>query len=152
MNAALAKIRKALDGKGGPVDLTWYDGGRRPELLEEIGAADWGNGVLFVGDQGHMVADYGRFQLLPKERFADWQPPAQTIPKSIGHHAEWIQACKEGTPTTCNFDYSGALTEAVLLGAVSFRTGKTLEWDAEQLVARNAPEASELIRKEYRDW
>ena len=45
---------------------------------------------------------------------------------SIGHHAEWIAACKTGSPTTCNFDYSGALTEAVLLGNVSYRSGKPL--------------------------
>ena len=38
-----------------------------------------------------------------------------------------IKACKDGSPTTCNFDYSGALTEAVLLGTVAYRLGKNLE-------------------------
>ncbi|MFP6603936.1 MAG: gfo/Idh/MocA family oxidoreductase, partial [Pirellulaceae bacterium] len=70
--------------------------------------------------------------------------------KSIGHHAEWIKACKDGSPTTCNFDYSGALTESVLLGNVAFRTGKPLQWNAKTLKAANCPEADKYISKEYR--
>ena len=59
-------------------------------------------------------------------------------------------ACKTGSPTTCNFDYSGALAEAVLLGNVAYRSGKKLEWDAENLKATDCPEADRYIRLEYR--
>ena len=89
--------------------------------------------------------------LFPDESdFADFKPPARTIPNSIGHHKEWVKACKTGSPTTCNFDYSGALTEAVLLGNVAYRTGKKLYWDPAKLVATNCPEADQLLRREYR--
>jgi hypothetical protein len=98
-----------------------------------------------------MYANYGQYRLFPTEKFAGFKPPEPTIPRSIGHHAEWIKACKEGTPTTCNFDYSGALTEAVLLGNVAYRTGETLDWDAESLTATNCPEASKYISKQYRE-
>ena len=76
--------------------------------------------------------------------------PKPFIPKSLGHHAEWIHACKTGKPTTCNFEYSGWLTEANHLGNVAYRAGKKLEWDAAKLYATNAPEAERLIRREYR--
>jgi hypothetical protein len=69
----------------------------------------------------------------------------------LGHHEEWIHACKTGEPTLCNFDYSGALVEHNLLGTVAFRTGKKLEWDAEHLKATNCPEADRFIRKSYRE-
>jgi len=36
--------------------------------------------------------------------------------------------------------------EAVLLGNVSYRLGKPLEWDAKNLRATNAPEASRFIK------
>ena len=85
--------------------------------------------MLFVGEKGMLLADYGKHKLLPEDQFAGFKPPEPTIPDSIGHHAEWIQACKTGEPTTCNFDYSGTLTEAVLLGNVAYRVGKKLEWD-----------------------
>ena len=108
------------------------------------------NGVMFIGSAGMMYADYGNYRLFPAEKFAKFTPPPQTIENSIGHHAEWIRACKEGTPTLCHFDYSGALTETVLLGNIAYRTGKSLDWDAANLKATNAPEADALIRKEYR--
>jgi predicted dehydrogenase len=128
--------------------LTWYDGDLIPKKV--AGQPVPANGVMFVGKNGSLFSDYSRYRLFPADKFADFKPPAQTIPNSIGHHAEWIKACKDGSPTTCNFDYSGALTETVLLGNVAYRTGKAIEWDAENLVATNVPEAAKLITKEYR--
>jgi hypothetical protein len=95
-------------------------------------------------------ADYGGWRLFPQEQFKDFKPPAPTIADSPGHHAEWIAACKGGQPALCNFDYAGPLTEAVLLGNVSFRTGKKLEWNAESLKATNCPEADQFLSKTYR--
>jgi hypothetical protein len=88
---------------------------------------------------------------MPEEEFAGFEAPAPSLPDSIGHYAEWIKACKEGTPTTCNFDYSGALTEAVLLGSVAFRSQQELAWDAKELAATNCAKAEEYVRKEYRE-
>ena len=131
-----------------PVKLTWYDGDRIPQ--EVAGERVPGNGVMFVGSEGKMFADYDGYRLFPTDKFADFEPPERSIPDSIGHHNEWIKACKEGSPTTCNFDYSGALTESVLLGNIAYRVGKPLEWDAENLKATNCPEADKYISKVYR--
>ena len=128
--------------------LTWYDGNMIPK--EVAGERVPGAGVMFVGSEGKMYADYGNYRLFPAEKFANFKPPAPSIPRSIGHHAEWIKACKDGSPTTCNFDYSGALTESVLLGNVAYRTGKKLEWDAKTLKATNCPEADKYLTKQYR--
>lgn len=128
--------------------LTWYDGDRIPEKIHGVGIGGGGN--LFVGDRGMLWANYGSWKLHPDADFAGYQPPKPTIPRSIGHHAEWILAAKTGTPTTCNFDYSGALTEAVLLGDVAYRTGERLAWDAASLKATNCPAAEEYLRRPYR--
>ncbi len=137
----------ATDGRAA-INLTWYDGDKTPSQIE--GENVPGSGVMFIGSDGKMFADYGRYKLYPEDRFKEFAPPKKSIPDSIGHHAEWIQACKDGTPTTCNFDYSGALTEAVLLGNVAYRTGTKLNWDAQSLRATNCPEADAFIRKQYR--
>jgi predicted dehydrogenase len=131
-----------------PVKLTWYDGTAIPKQID--GHTTGGGGNLFVGDKGMLWADYERYHLYPEEQFKDYKPPAPTIPRSIGHHAEWILACKTGTPTTCNFGYAGPLTEAVLLGNVSYRTGKRIEWDRDKLQATNCPEAERFLHSEYR--
>ncbi len=139
-----------------PVKLTWYDSGKQPALLGTLKGPDgqalrWGSGQLFVGDQGMILSDYTRHLLLPHEKFADYQRPEPYIPSSIGHHKEWLEAIRTGGPTTCNFDYSGALTESVLLGAVAYRSGQRLEWDSANLRVTNAPSAQDYVHTEYRE-
>jgi hypothetical protein len=110
----------------------------------------WGDGTLFVGTKGMLLADYGRRVLLPEARFKDINPPPASIPESPGHHAEWLQAIRTGGKPSCSFDYSGPLTEAVLLGCVAYRSGAKLEWDAEALKIPNAPEAERYLQRSYR--
>ena len=55
-----------------------------------------------------LLAGYSKHKLLPEKEFEGFKAPEPYIPNSIGHHKEWIEACKHGGPTTCNFDYSGA--------------------------------------------
>ncbi len=133
-----------------PVQLSWYQGIYKPQIWIDAAIPQWSSGVLFVGDKGMLLSDYGKHVLLPEAKFADYKRPEPFIPKSLGHHAEWIHACKTGAPTTCNFEYAGWLTEANHLGNVAFRAGKKLEWDAQNLCAKNAPEIEPMIHREYR--
>jgi hypothetical protein len=130
--------------------LTWYQGEEKPPLWRENKIPKWDSGVLFVGGKGMILSDYSKHALLPEKDFKDYQRPAPYIPESLGHHKEWIHACKTGTPTTCSFDYSGPLTEANHLGNVAFRVGKKIQWDAKSLRVTNAPEAAQYIRRKYR--
>ena len=82
---------------------------------------------------------------------ASCTPPKSRIAPSLGHHQEWIEACKTGSPTLCNFEYSGTLIEHNLLGTVAFRAGKKLQWNPESLTARNYPAADGFLRRSYRD-
>jgi predicted dehydrogenase len=132
-----------------PVTLKWYDGGKRPPQFAEGKLPKWGDGTLFVGEKGWLLADYNRRLLLPEDKFKGFEPPRPFIKNSIGHHKEWVEACKTGGTTTCNFDYAGALTEAVLLGNVAYRCGQPLTWDARNLKA-NVAETERFLRKEYR--
>lgn len=134
------------------VKLTWYHGGKQPPsaVLAVDLAEKWKSGVLFIGKKGSLLSDYNRHVMLPEKDFAGFVPPPHSIPDSIGHHAEWIRSCKTGEPTTCNFEYSGALTEAVLLGNLAFRAGTKIDWDSQALRAKGCPAADEFIRHRYR--
>ncbi len=146
------RVRYEYEAKGDQpqVALTWYQGTHKPEILSSGKVPAWDSGVLFVGEKGMLLSDYGRHVLLPEDQFKDFKPPEPFIPQSLGHHQEWIHACKTGDPTTCNFEYSGWLTEANHLGNVAYRVGKKLIWDAENMKATNAPEADKFIKREYR--
>jgi predicted dehydrogenase len=133
-----------------PVTLTFHQGESRPEAWRDGRIPPWPNGCLFIGDKGMVLSDYSKHVLLPEKEFVDFVRPAETIQKSAGHYAEWINAAKTGAPTTCDFQYSGWLTEANHLGGVALRTGKKLEWDAAAMKATNAPDADKFLRREYR--
>jgi predicted dehydrogenase len=150
-NWTIARQEYPARGDLPAVNLTWYNGGGYPEFVKANVALQWPNAVLFMGSDGMLIADYGKHQLLPEEKFADFQRPDPFIPDSIGHHREWAEACKTGGPTTCNFDYSGALTEAALLCNVALRTGRKIKWDAQNLKAIGCPEADVFIQREYRN-
>lgn len=133
-----------------PVTLTWYNGGGYPKFAKEKNIPQWNSAVLFIGSKGMLISDYNKHQLLPEETFVEFKRPDPFIPNSIGHHREWAEACKTGGPTTCNFNYSGALTEAALLCNVALRTGEKLNWDAKNLKVVGCPEADAFIRRPYR--
>jgi predicted dehydrogenase len=146
----LARYQYGPRGEMPPVTFTWYQGTMKPPQYHEGKIPKWDLGILFVGDKGMLLSDYGRHILLPEDQFKDFKRPAPWIPPSPGHHEQWIEACKTGKPTDSNFDYAGALTEANHLGNVAYRLGKKLEWDPVNLKATNCPEADRLIRKTYR--
>jgi predicted dehydrogenase len=135
-----------------PVQLTWWHG--TPGPRDEAGRVrpfSMGSAVLFHGDKGELLADYNTHKLLPERQFADFHPPDPTIPDSVGHHQEWINAIKNGGPTTCNFDTSGALAEAVLLGNVAYRLGREIDWEAAALQVTNVKGAESLIHYDYQN-
>jgi len=135
------------------VKVHWYDGGKKPKFpLGVFNPDKLFKGVLFVGDKGSLLCDYGWRILLPKGDLTYYKSPKpeELIPPSPGHHREWIIAAKTGKPTLCNFDYSGALIEHNLLALVAYRSGEKLAWDASNLKATNCPEAEEYIYKKYR--
>lgn len=133
------------------VRLTWYQGELKPEIWRKGGIPQWGDGTLFVGGKGMLLANYGRHMLLPEKAFADARLPEPTLPRIKGdHHGEWIRACKGDRVTLADFEYSGWLTEANHLGNVAYRLGKKIEWDAANLRCPNASDAAAIIRREYR--
>jgi hypothetical protein len=139
----------------GPLTLYWYDGGLRPptplgvdpdDPVQRIGEGE--HGIYFVGDKGILTAAgwSGMPRLLPLELHREYKRPAKTLARVEGHHADWIQACKGGTPASSNFDYAVGLNEVVLLGNVALRTRKLLRWDGPNMKATNAPEADQYLK------
>jgi predicted dehydrogenase len=139
-------------GSQPPVHLTWYHGDRRPDEFAEGKLPKWGNGNLFVGDKGMLLADYDHYKLLPEKDFEGFQPPPKSIPDSPGHHKEFLLGCQTGSPTLCNFAYSGPLAETVLMGNLAYRSGRKIEWDEAGKKIRNAadPEVDRYLSREYR--
>ncbi|MEX0825107.1 MAG: Gfo/Idh/MocA family oxidoreductase [Pirellulaceae bacterium] len=129
----------------------WYQGEHKPQIWREGGIPQWNSGVLFIGEKGMLLSDYGKHQLLPEDKFANFEPPEPFIPDSPGQHQEWVEACLSGSSTGSSFDYSGPLTEANHLGNVAFRAGGKIVWDSEAMRITNNESANQFLRRQPRE-
>jgi predicted dehydrogenase len=138
--------------EGDTVRVTWYDGNQRPprEVLERLGTQKQPDqGSILIGTKGVMVIPHvGRPILLPQRDFANFQMPQV---QGDNHYHQFVRAIQGEGRTSAGFDYSGPLTEAVLLGGVATHFPKTtLNWDTAKLTFRDNADATRLIRRTYR--
>ncbi|MCC7474952.1 MAG: Gfo/Idh/MocA family oxidoreductase [Pirellulales bacterium] len=145
--------------------LYWYDGGNLPErhLFEGVTIttkSDDGkvipppaiSGVLLIGDKAKMYAA-GDYAEQGTEIVGDVEPMNANYPRSPGHEKEWFNAMRDPKkPAMSNFpDYSGPLTETILLGNLAvYKRGK-VEWDPINLKPLNDPSLEKIVRPTYRE-
>jgi predicted dehydrogenase len=165
-----------------PVQVYWYDGyygatkslahdaaaglkQHRPPIVEELEKKYNRDlktgGTLYVGKKGYLhTYNYSAgLTTMPGEILKEFHVPPRTLPrvakppKGLGkHYCDFLRACKDGKPASSHFDYSGPLTEMVLLACLAERAGvgKHVEWDAEKVEVANLHELNRLVRREYR--
>ncbi len=141
-------------GKLPPDTVTWYDGVNRPILPKELepGRKLPGQGGLYYGEKGTIMAPHmGGPRLIPDSKMRGFKAPEPFLGRGIDHYQEWIRACKGGPKPLANFDYSGPLSETILLGNVAARAGKKLFWDGPNFKVTNMPEAEKYLKREYRE-
>ena len=138
------------DGK--TVAVTWYDGDERPPM--EIQALIEGNklpdqGSIFVGTKGVMLLPHVSFpSFFPALSFRDFKLPES---QTNDHYHQFVDAIQGKGKTSASFDYSGPLSETVLLGSLATRFPKTtLEWDSSRLRFRNEKAANAFLKRKYR--
>ncbi len=155
--ASIVRYEFPARGDKPPVSLTWFDGGLmppHPKALEpERQLAT--NGALLFGDEGAIMhGSHGArsMRIIPESQMKTYELPEKTLPRVPGHHEDWIKACKSGKPASSNFDYSGPLTEMILLGVIAtrFRNRKLL-WDAKKMRITNDEEANACVNPQYRE-
>lgn len=132
------------------VELSWYQGTHKPDRWTDGQIPQWPSGVLFVGTKGMLLSDYRKHVLLPEEKFAGLEPPQPFLTRPVGHHQEWLDACRGEGQTGSPFSYAGPLTEANHLGNVAFRVGKKIIWNSKAMQCVDCPEAAPLLRREPR--
>jgi len=176
-------ITLRFKGKNGKpdVELHWMDGGIQPTRPEELEPneqmGDGGNGILFMGTKGKMMAGtYGVDPtLLPTSRSKEVKVP-ETIARvkdgADGHYAAWVEGAIAGYGSqkaknlSSNFDIAGPLTESVLMGNLAIRSydlqkkvgddteypGRHIKllWDGPNMKITNFDEANQFVKRTYR--
>jgi hypothetical protein len=132
--------------------MTWYDGGKKPDNdLAQLPAGELlpDNGSLFIGEKGVLLCPHGgKPRLLPADKFVEKEVE---VVASDDHYLQWTKACKGEGRATSHFDYSGPLTETVLLGTIAIRfPEQKLDWDADAMSVTNLADANRYVTKNYR--
>jgi predicted dehydrogenase len=166
-----------------PLKMIWSDGGIRPFHPDLIPADDFigepgsANGGMLIGEKGIMT--FGTYGMAPqiylkdgtKLKQSNSKTELQKMPES-GHQVSWTRACKAGFESaehkslTSSFDYSGPLTETVLMGNLAIRSyglrvkkgndtdnpgRKKLLWDGKSMKITNFDEGNQFVKRNYRD-
>jgi len=147
------------NAKGGPLNITWFDGGLMPPTpkgLPPERVMDPVGGVLFIGDKGMLIHDtYGeKPTVIGEEAKARAKKIPQTLPRiagsSGGHEMNWIRAIRGEEPASSPFAVSAVLTETMLLGNVALRADRPIEYDGVAGRITNFEEANSLLDRNYR--
>jgi predicted dehydrogenase len=132
------------------VTMTWHDGGKRPSdaLFPGVEAKKIPtNGCLLIGDKATLLCEHGKTPVL----LGDAAGTKLDLVEGDNHYQQWANACKGQGRATGNFDYSGPLTETVLLGTIAVRfPNQKLDWDSAKLKITNVAEANQFTHKRYR--
>jgi predicted dehydrogenase len=136
------------------VRIYWYDGGLKPTRPSELGTGRElpDEGMIFVGDKGKILCDFsgGSPRIIPEAKMRRYERPPKTLPRSIGHIEEWVRACRGGEAADANFEFSGKVTQTLLLGNVAINHGRRIEWDAENFRVTNDADANQYLHRTYR--
>jgi predicted dehydrogenase len=159
------------------VTLHWSDGGLKPPAevtadVEALAGQVSNSGCIMIGEKGiifspddgdqdlrTLVKLKGDKELVKVQNHEAAKAIPQTLPRNEfrgspdeRQHREWLQACHDGKHEVpySNFDIAAYLTEIILLGCVSLRARKKLEWDGPAMTAKNAPEVAEIVKRTYR--
>ncbi|MBI2421791.1 MAG: Gfo/Idh/MocA family oxidoreductase [Candidatus Hydrogenedentes bacterium] len=143
--------------------LHWYQANGGPEILKHYGLSTKGKNNLFIGTKGILLCGFDERDLMQQDAKGTWVSvlthksamdfavPEKSVPDSPGFHQEFVNACKGGaTPPTCNFSYSGPLSETVILANVAYRSKEAFDWDHTTMTCANAPAAQALIKPVYK--
>jgi len=155
--ASTVRFKFAAKGGRPALDLFWYDGGIRPptpeELFEDHKELE-DEGMLFVGDQGKILAGFlGEAPaLIPQRKARDFLASrGKEQPAEGAGRQSWVAAFRSGESTYGSFLKAGPISEAFNLGAISLRLGgKRLLWDSQAMNLVNRPEDNKYLAREYR--
>ncbi len=144
-------------GNNPPVTLTWFDGQLKPPRPDELEDRRNLDAVTYYGDKGVMMSGSrgSGSTLIPEAAMKDYKRPDPWIPRGTGNIQEdWIEAIRNGTKTSNDFEHSGNLGEIMALASVAVLASTyntTLHYDGENMRFTNLPEANELLHYKYRE-
>jgi len=152
-HASTVRLGLPARGQMPPCDVYWYDGGMRPPTPKELieaGQPMPNAGVMFVGDEGKVLAgyQYEKPRVLPETKMREAAAVKTPDVEIVSTSDEWINAFRSGKPSRGSFQNVQHLAEAICLSNVAIRLNTRLEWDDANMKITNRPDANRYLRRE----
>ena len=155
MKARVHLVYPGTEYTAGPeVDMWWYDGGEMPpdDLRAQVGTRMPEQGSLVVGTDGLLVLPHWRRGVRPAGR-RRWRRSRSPSCRRAITTASSSTPCWPAASDACSagFDYSGPLTESVLIGNVAAHyPGETLTFDAAGRSVSGQARGNQHLTRTYR--
>ncbi|NND32639.1 MAG: Gfo/Idh/MocA family oxidoreductase [Saprospiraceae bacterium] len=139
-----------------PFDLIWYDGGMKPFAPEELEADSEEiptEGMMFVGDQGKILAGFRceEPRIIPKVKMDAYAGQKTTVRgERQNNNNIWTQAFFSDEESPGSFVNASAVTETINLAAVALRSKKKIQYDARYMKITNDRDANRCLYRKYR--
>ncbi len=137
-------------------DLIWYDGGMKPFVPEELEADNEslsGEGMMFVGDKGKILASFhgDEPRIIPEKKMRAYAGEKEVPEDSRRRRSDtWVNSIKNKKESPGSFLFAGPVMETINLGAVALRAGRRVDYDCETMKITNVSEANKYLTREYR--
>lgn len=139
-----------------PFDLYWYDGGMKPFAPEELEADNReipNEGMMFVGDEGKILAGFRGEdpEIIPAAKMNAYEGQKELPEQDRERRSDtWGEAIRENKQSPGSFIEAETVTEAINLAAVALRAGKKVEYDSANMKITNDEEANKYLTRKYR--
>jgi hypothetical protein len=137
-------------------DLFWYDGGMKPfppEELEVDNKSIPGEGMMFVGDKGKILASFHgeNPQIIPEKKMRSYAGENEAQEEGRSRRSNtWVNSIKKNEESPGSFLFAGPVTEAINLGAVALRAGRRVDYDTASMTITNFQRANKYLSRQYR--
>jgi len=139
-------------GKFPELRLVWYDGLIKPPTPRQLNGKELPKeGVLYIGTKATMLVAglVNGIRILDPKLHEQAKTIPATLPRRGEIWKEWLVACQGGEKAGCDFEWAKLITEFVLLGNLSVRTGRSVAFDPKAFNVAKNKDADALLRLTY---
>ncbi len=121
----------------------------------DLGPYGRGHGVAFIGNQGTLVVDRDKWEIISETEDGKYKTEALPTqyrrgPSGLDKHAvDFIESIKTREKPICSIEVGRLAAVNAHLGNVAFKTGRKVYWNEEQGQFKDDAEANALLKAEY---
>ncbi len=109
------------------------------------------NGIFFYGEKATIFATDNRWVVIPAGKNSERQEMNIETDTGLNHMKDFLEAVRNRHSPSCLIQDGFQSTATVQLGMIAYESDSTIQWDETTASISNPPDATALLKREYRD-